>query len=384
VLHSNTGGDAGQAFQELTSLFNETHPDANVEFRAIGGESNTNLDSVVARRLANDNAPDSAQGWPGKHLLKYEGKLGDITNVWEEEGFVDSMNPTITEAAKHDGAFRALPTNSHRLNNLFYNMDLFDEAGVDPESINSHSELISAFDKISQNTDAVPMASGNKAPWTTLQLWVEVFLGEEGNDAYQAFLNGDGDKAKMSRTFERLEEIYTNYINEDASTIGFVQANQKVMNGEAATIHQGSWAAGMYKNSDSFNYGEDWDRIEYPGTEDMYVFHTDGWIFFEGSEVPELQETWASFLGSKEVQVQWNNGIGSAPIRTDIELSKLDEFNRVNAKDLKEKPVQPLSLAHGLALEPEKMGNCMAAIGNEFLGSYNPEAAAEALIDAVA
>lgn len=384
VLHGWTGGDGAAAWEKLASMFESQYSDVKTNFRAIGGGGNVNLDSVVARRLANRNAPDSFAGWPGKNLFKYGGRLGNMTDVWEEEGFVDNINPAAAKLCRYNGEYRAVPIGSHRLNNLFYNIEVFEDAGVDPESIESHSDLISAYDEIQSNTDAVPMAHSMKGPWTQLQLWAAIMLGEQGYDAYMSFIDGEGDKEKVQSSLEKMQEIVGNYINDDASTIGFTEANQKVIDGKAATIHQGNWAYSMYRSNDDFNFEEDWGWMAYPGTEDMYTLHMDSFIFTRDNNAPLKQEEWAAFVGQKDAQIEAGNRKGWVPLRTDIDSSKLTDFLQLTADHLKNKSKQPPTIAHGLAVEPEQMGACKSAFGNDFMGPFDAETTAQALIDAVA
>jgi len=181
-----------------------------------------------------------------------------------------------------------------------------------------------------------------------------------------------------------MQEIVSSHVTDDASTIGFTEANQMVINGEAATIHQGNWAYGMYRADDEFNFEEDWGWMAYPGTEDMYTLHIDGFNFTRDNNAPRKQKAWAAFAGQKDAQIAFGNLKGTVPLRTDIDSSKLTDFLQLNADHLKNKSKQPPTLAHGLAVEPEKMGACKSAFGNDFMGPFDAEATAKALIEAVA
>ncbi|MFB6093841.1 MAG: ABC transporter substrate-binding protein [Halanaeroarchaeum sp.] len=383
VLHAWTGGDGALAVEKLTSMFKEQYPEVPTDFKPIGGTGNVNLNSVIARRLANDNPPSSFQAWPGENLKQYEGTLTSVTSVWEEQGYVDTMNQTAAELAKQNGEYRSMPLGSHRMNNLFYNISVLESAGVDPASIDSPSALVDALDTIGTETDAVPMAQAMKAPWTNLQLWVEVMLGQEGYQAYMDWTKGNGDKAKVASALETTKTMLKNYINEDAATISFTQANDKVMNGNAGVIHQGNWVYGMYRSSDSFNYQEDWGWVAFPGTEDMYTLHIDAFTFPANNPTPEKKDVWAKFLGQKDAQVAFNNRKGSVPLRMDVDGTKLTDFLQMTWKDLTSKPKQPPTLAHGLAVPPEQLGKAKSAIGNNFMGPFDVDATAQALMDAV-
>jgi len=384
VLHAWTGGDGQAAANELTSQFGEEYPDMNTNFRPIGGTGNVNLNSVIARRLSNNNPPSSFQAWPGENIRQYEGTLANITSVWTENGYVEKMNDTAASLCQQNGDYRSVPLGSHRMNNLFYNVSVLEDAGVDPESLTDMDSLFSAMDAIQENTDAVPMTHAMKAPWTNLQLWVEVMLSQEGEEAYMNFIDGEGDTAAVKRSLETTQQILANYINDDASTISFTEANQKLMNGNAAFIHQGNWAYGMYRAEDSgIEYQEDWDWVAFPGTEDMYVLHIDAFTFPADAPAPAKRDTWAEFLGTRDAQVGFGNNKGSVPLRTDVDSDRLTDFLAMNYEHLTSKPKQPPTLAHGLAVSPEALGDCKAAIGDNFMGPFDAEATASALMDAV-
>ncbi|WP_136687632.1 ABC transporter substrate-binding protein [Halorhabdus amylolytica] len=384
VLHAWTGGDGAAAVEKLTSMFKEEYPDLATNFRPIGGTGNVNLDSVVARRLANRNPPASWQAWPGENITQYGGLLANITDVWEENNYTETMNPMAAEQCRLNGEYRSMPLVSHRMNNLFYNVHVFEDAGVDPASVSSPSGLLDAFETISNETDAVPMAHAMSGPWTTLQLIFQNFLGMHGYDAYMSYIEGDGDKALLVEALETTQEMLENYINNDASTISFTTANQKMMDGNAATIQQGNWAYGMYRAEDSgVSYQEDWDWMAYPGTEEMYMLHIDAFTFSRDTSTPVKQKTWAKFLGTKDAQVEFGNRKGAIPLRTDIDTSRLTPFLEMNAKHLANYDQFPPTIAHGLAVSPNALNACKSAVGSNFSGPYDAEATATGLMDAV-
>ncbi|WP_135663326.1 ABC transporter substrate-binding protein [Halorhabdus rudnickae] len=385
VLHAWTGGDGAAAIEELTSMFKEEYPDMATNFRPIGGTGNVNLDSVVARRLANRNPPAAWQAWPGQNITQYGGLLANITDVWEENGYVDSMNSMAAEQCKLNGEFRSMPIGSHRMNNLFFNVHVFEEAGVDPSSVDSPTALLDALQTIGEETDADPMTHAMSSTWPTLQLVFQNFLGMEGGyDAYMNFIEGDVDQEHLTQALELTAEMLKNHINADASTISFTEGNQQMMEGNAGCIQQGNWAYGMYRAEDSgVEYQTDWDWMAYPGTEDMYQLHIDAFTFARDTETPVKQQTWAKFVGTKDAQVAFGNLKGCIPLRTDIDTSRLTDFLALNSEHLANKEKFPPAIAHGLALPPERMDAAMTAIGNNFMGPFDVEATASALTDAV-
>jgi glucose/mannose transport system substrate-binding protein len=269
------------------------------------------------------------------------------------------------------------------MNNLFYNVSLFEEADVDPSSLDSMDALLDALDKVDQNTDAAPMAQAMKGPWTGLQLWAQILTSQSGVEAYMNFINGNGDRGAIVDALDTLQTIYENYITEDASSISFTTAGQKVISGDAATIHQGNWVYGMFRADDSFNYQEEWDWVPFPGTEGLYFYHVDAFVTPGSNPTREETIAWQKFVGTKKAQIAFNNPKGSVPLRTDIDSSELTDFLAMTYEDLTSSDAYPPTIAHGLAVSPQKMGDCKSAFGNNFMGPYDAEATADALIQAV-
>ncbi|WP_435095317.1 ABC transporter substrate-binding protein [Halarchaeum sp. P4] len=384
LLHGWLGGDGAAAVQALEQDFKNKHPDMPVKFKGIGGGANVSLNATITRRLANNNPMSSFANWPGKNLARYEGALWDVEEqVWNAAGLKDKIHDATVEACTVNGKMPAVPLGSHRMNNLFFNTKLFEEAGVDASSLDSVDALISALEKVNQNTDAAPMAQAMKAPWTNLQLFAQILTSQSGVEAYTNFIEGNPDRAAIVDALESLKTILTNYINDDSSSISFTTANSKVISGEAACIHQGNWAYGMYRSDDSFNYKEDWDWVPFPGTEGMYFFHLDSFVVPKNNPTPEKSITWMKYVGSKDAQIAYNNPKGSVPLRTDVDPNELTDFLKMNYNHLLSAEQLPPTIAHGLAVTPETLGACKSAFGNNFMGPFNVEKTADALVDAV-
>jgi glucose/mannose transport system substrate-binding protein len=383
VLHGWTGGDGARAAEALESAFTDAHPDVTAEFNPIGGGGNENLDAVVANRLQSGDPPSSFANWPGKNLQRYEGALGSVDDVWSDAGFEDTMVQEAVDLHQQGGSFRAVPLGSHRLNCLFYNVSVVEEAGVDPESLDSVSAFADALETVSSETDKIPFTHGMSGTWTTTQLWGAMMLGQEGFDAYMDFINGEGSEEAVRATFESTATVLENYISEDASSIGLTESNQNIINGNAAFIHQGNWAAGAYRNAENFNYDEQWGFVPFPGTEGMYTLHFDSFLYPADNPSPQASKTFLEFVGSPEAQIAFNQFKGSIPTRTDVSMDQFGPYLQETAQDFAEADQRPPTLQHGLAVSREKMTALNDVISSEFTGPYNVDAATQGFLDAV-
>jgi glucose/mannose transport system substrate-binding protein len=273
-----------------------------------------------------------------------------------------------------------VPLNIHRINNLFYNVEVVEEAGVDPTSFSSPADVVSACETIASETDAVPFAQQTSGTWSTTQLWETVLLGQAGMDGYEAFINGEGDQEQVQSALENvvaLEEYYPG----NSSSISFTEANTMVMEGDAAFIHQGDWAAGAYRSNEQYNYGEQWNQVTYPGTEGSYLLNMDSFPYFANNPSPEATKTFLSYCGTPEAQVLFNEAKGSIPPRGDADVSALSTFQQDQFEDFNNAENQPPSIEHGLAVIPAVKTNISDAFSS-FIESYDAESTAQALVNA--
>lgn len=154
-----------------------------------------------------------------------------------------------------------------------------------------------------------------------------------------------------------------------------------VMEGNAAFIHQGDWAAGAYSGDDAFNYGEDWGQVTYPGSEGSYLLNMDSFPYFDNNPSPEATKTFLSYCGSAEGQVLFNREKGSIPPRKDADVSELNTFQQDQYEDFTGADNQPPSIQHGLAVSPQISTNITSAFSG-FLEAYDADVTAESLVGA--
>ncbi|TQQ78939.1 carbohydrate ABC transporter substrate-binding protein [Halonotius roseus] len=380
LLHAWSSGDGNAAIEALIEGFQEEHPDVEFAEEPVDGAARSNLDQVVLNKLQANDPPSTFQLWPGKNLENYDGAYEDIEgDVWNDD-LKENYLAGPQEQAQYDGTYVTVPLNIHRINNLFYNTAVVEEAGVDPESFETAADVAAACETIASETDAVPFAQQTSGAWSTVQLWETILLGQAGIDGYEAFINGNGDSAAVESALEAVIDL-SDYYPGDSSSISFTEANTMVMDGDAAFIHQGDWAAGAYSGADDFNYGEDWNQVTYPGTSGNYLLNMDSFPYMANNPSPEATRQFLSYCGSAEGQVLFNAEKGSIPPRSDADVSALNTFQQDQYDDFNAADNQPPSIQHGLAVAPGIRTNILNAFSG-FLEDYDAAATAEALIGA--
>jgi glucose/mannose transport system substrate-binding protein len=386
VAHWWAEGDGNAAVTALMEGFQEQYPDVPVDQNLVSGGAGQNLRDNIRTRLLNENPPSTWQAWPGKNLQPFTESdlLKDIgSSVWDENGMKDAYKQGPKDAARPDGTFVTVPLNIHRLNNLFYNQEVVDAAGVDPTGVETPSDLVDLLEAIDSETDAAPMAHQTQSPWSTLQLWAQVLLGEHGLEAYESFTAGNVGEVE-SEVKDALEIVtqYKDYFNEDAGSVSWTEANQKVIEGGAAFMHQGDWAAGAYRGADGFEFDTHWNQVAYPGTDGMYALNMDSFPYPNNNPSPDATTKFLRYCGSTDGQKRFNPKKGSIPPRTDVSTDPFGPFLTRQIDDFANSDAQPLSVQHGLAVAPEKRSNLVNAFST-FIANWNVDEAYSAIESAL-
>jgi len=378
VAHWWAEGDGNAAVTALMEGFQEQYPDVPVDQNLVSGGAGQNLRDNIRTRLLNENPPSTWQAWPGKNLQPFTESdlLKDIgSSVWEENDMKNAYKQGPKDAARPDGTFVTVPLNIHRLNNLFYNQEVVDQAGVDPTSVETPSDLVEVLEAVDSETDAAPMAHQTQSPWSTVQLWAQVLLGEHGLEAYEAFTGGNVGEVE-SEVKDALDIVtqYKDYFNEDAGSVSWTEANQQVIEGGAAFMHQGDWAAGAYRGADGFEFDTHWNQVPYPGTDGMYALNMDSFPYPNNNPSPDATTKFLRYCGSTDGQKRFNPRKGSIPPRTDVSTDPFGPFLTRQIDDFANSEAQPLSIQHGLAIAPEKRSNLVNAFST-FISNWDVDGA---------
>jgi len=387
LVHWWTAGGEQDALQALVEGFREEYDysEDDIENNPAPGGAGSALTTEIQSRVQEGDPPSTFQIWPGQSLTPYTDAdlLNDIgDSVWTDD-LRNNYRDGVQSLAQFDGTYVAVPLNIHRLNNLFYNVSVLEDAGVDPSSIDGHDALLDALDAVASETDATPMAHQTQFVWSTLQLWENVFLAQQGVDAFEDLLAGNAGSHEdaINDALSAVDE-FREYFPSNSGSISWDEGNSDVISGDAAFIHQGDWAAGQYRSADGFEFGDDWDHVPYPGTEGVYVVVTDSFVNPTDNPSPSKTEEFLSYCGSRDAQVRFNTLKGSIPPRTDVDMGEFGPFLTRQFDQFTSSDAQPATIAHGTGVSP---GVKTAAEGafSEFLENFDVEQTTSALVDAL-
>lgn len=376
-------GDEGPALEALIAEFNKQHPNVEVINATVTGGSGVNARAVLKTRMLGGDPPDSFQVHAGQELIGtyvVAGLMEDLTFLFEEEGWMDTFPQGLIDLLSTEDGIWSVPVNIHRSNVMWYVPANLEEWGVEaPADWDAFLEMCPTL----QDAGVTPLAVGEN--WTVVHLWENVALAELGAEGYRQLWAGekawtDEDVVGVWQKFSDILDC-TN-ADEDAASLSWQQATDKVVNGEAAFNIMGDWAAGYMATTLGLVPGEGFGWAPAPGTEGVFNMLSDSFGLPVGAPHRDNAIAWLRLLGSVEGQDIFNPLKGSIAARTDSDLSLYNDYLKSAAADWQSNEIVG-SLAHG-AVAPESFSSQFPTVMEQFLASRNADvasAAAQALAE---
>src|SRR5690625_2670090 len=344
-----TGAGEEEGLLALIELFEEEHPDINVENAAVAGGAGTNAKAVLATRMQGNDPPSTFQVHGGEELNKSwvaADKMEPLNDLYEENDWMDKFPEDLIDLVSMNDQIYSVTVYIHRSNVMFYNKEVFEENDI--EIPKTFDEFFEAADKL-QDAGITPISLGDKESWTATMIFENVLLGVLGPDDYNK-LFADEIEFDDERVIEAAEKFnkMLDYIDDDHASRNWQDAARLVADGDAAMINMGDWAKGYFSNDLDLETNEDFGYFTTPETEGDFTIITDTFGLPKGVENPDEVKEFLTFLGSTEAQDVFNPLKGSIPARVDADESEYDEYGTDTMADFKDSKLVP-SLAHGSA-----------------------------------
>lgn len=375
LVHHYVGGDGAAALDAMMDGFAQRHGSITVR--------ETHYDNMrlqVKSRILGEDAPDLWTGWPGGEMEGYAevNVVKDITDLWEGTDMAANYRPVAADAAQIDGVYHAVPITVHRINDLYLHRETVEATGIDPERASNPTELVEQLEAIDGHDGPailLPMAD----PFTVLQLWEVTLLGLADHRTFEEIT--DGNAARHRDTIRRTLEHITRFAgvaSDDAIYHSLTDANEQFRDGAAPLYPQGDWAAGVFDETDGFDFEQEWDRIPFPGTENMYCVVIDAVIPSVDAE-GEAVEAFLRYAGSADAQERFSRNKGSLPARKDASMDGFTDFGRSQNEQFDRATEHPQTITHGLSVTSGKLVDLKSAIA-EFIDDWDEQAAADEMV----
>src|SRR5690625_4816599 len=147
-------GDKGEALEAIVDKFNEDSDDIHIEaiYQGSYDDSLTKLRAVGG----SDEAPAIVQVFEiGTKYMSESGFITPMQEFIDDEDFdTSNLEENILSYYEIDGDLYSMPFNTSNAV-MFYNKDMFERAGLDPEDPpSSYTEMTEAAQKIKDEEDA--------------------------------------------------------------------------------------------------------------------------------------------------------------------------------------------------------------------------------------
>jgi glucose/mannose transport system substrate-binding protein len=364
-----------EAYNAVLDAFRANHPDIEVLNPWGSFECPT---CELQYRVASGSPPDSFWSHMGRALIDnwvIPGYLVPLDDVYAESGLETALPKQVSGYLYYDDHPWAVPLNIHRTNLIWYNKEIFDTYGIKASDLKTFAGWETAAKKL-QAAGIVPLALGDVETWTNAQLFEDILAGTLSAQKYEGLWTGETDwnDPKVTQalvTFKMMRQ----YVNDDHAMMGWEQAAQLVIDGDAAMTIMGDWVNGKLLDEGFTGYG--W--MAAPGSEGIYVVVSDTFTLPQYSPHPEAAKEFLRFLASPQAQGIFNQTKGSICPRTDCSDGYYNDYQRSAAKDFKNDKIVPS--IHGTAANDAWVSAYFEAIAN-FVNSGDVAAAQAELANA--
>ncbi len=332
-------GANGQALQALIDRYEAEHPGVTIEAVFVpGSEMVTRLQTAIQGRRTPSLAISDLVAMP---LLIDSGALVPLDDHISASGLdLNDYFPGPMVYGMKDGHRYSLPVTASNLA-LFWNKDLFEEAGLDPDQPpKTWGELVQFGQQIRERTGAWGYELFTDGGEGTSWQW-QVFLWSAGGDILSEDLS---QPAFDSAAGERALQAWVDLVND--SKVSTIAPWGLFGRGEAAMVMDGSWMTQFFPMQVDFPLGAGL----FPSADDGQVASNLGGeqiFIFDGDEATE-QAAWdfIEWFSSTEVQVEWDRSTGFLPVRASAANDPAYLAWVANARPLLRPFVEAMPYAH--------------------------------------
>lgn len=332
-------GANGEVLQGLIDQYEEANPGVTIEaVFTPGAELTTKLQTAIAGRQTPTMAIADLVAMP---LLTSSGALAPL------DDFISTSNLDMTDYFQgplvygmHEGERYSLPVSASNLG-LFWNKELFAQAGLDPNTPpKTWDELVSFSKQIKEATGKWGFELYTQGGEGTSWQW-QVYLWQNGGDVLSEDLS---TPAFNSEAGTEALQFWVDLVHKEQ--VSSLEPWGLFGRGEAAMVMDGSWMTQFFPLQVNFELGS--AAVPTPaGGEGATNMGGEQMFIFEGDEATK-QAAWdfMNWLSSTAVQVEWDKGTGFMPIKASVANDPAYTAWVKNARPLLLPFVETMQVAH--------------------------------------
>ena len=355
VLAVWTGAE-GEAFQAVLDGFNEQYPNVNVSYQSAQDPA-----TVLSTAVEGGNPPDvAALSSPGI-MADFAGRGALQPIDFARETVEENFAPVWLELGTVEGEFYGLFFKGANKSTVWYNVEAFENAGVEPpedwETFLSNAETLKA-----SGTPAYSI--GGSDGWTLTDLFENIYLRTAGPDLYDQLATHEipWTHESVKEALTEMAKILGDTENIAGGTNGALQTDFPTSVTQvfadpprAAQVIEGDFVGGVIRESTDAEPQEGFDVFTFPSINDSPPA-----VMGAGDAVVLLTENEAAqalirYLATPEAAQIWaeRGGFSSPNRNLDAEVYP-DELTRTTATALAEAEVFRFDLSD---LQPTAFGS---------------------------
>ncbi|MDN3497272.1 extracellular solute-binding protein [Planococcus sp. APC 4015] len=244
--------------REALAFMNELVADYNASQDDVRVEMDTSGVDVVSASFVRGNPPDIMLANYNFEVARFVQRcaLSDLSGTDASATVREDLQPLLDQYGSCDGRISALPY-SVMAASVIYNTQIFEANGLEvPET---WDELVDVCEAL-QAAGITPFYATFKDDWTVGQGWYDYAIGGsvdvpdffEGMNAEGTEVGPDSSvsfQRDFAEPMQKMTELTSSYVNEDAPSRGYGDGNLAFGKGEAAMYLQGPWALGEIAKS---------------------------------------------------------------------------------------------------------------------------------------
>ncbi|ODT71127.1 MAG: hypothetical protein ABS75_10400 [Pelagibacterium sp. SCN 63-23] len=323
LWHFFSSGSEAEGLDGLVAVTNGINADKPITPRVFPGNI-LEMRRAIQTSLMGGNPPAAYGSGFGYELKTFAdgGHLRPLDDVWERIRGDEIFPDGVKRVTMVDGHPMGIPFDLSLINNIFYNVKLLEEHGVDVPT--DWDSLVAACDTL-RAAGVQPLANAGGPYWSMYNFY-PALISTAGVDGYYAL--ADGSLAFDSPVFREALDLFRNTMvscyADNWSGKSWTQSGDDLVNGDVGMFMMGMWLGG-YMRLAGFEPETEFDFVPAPGTEKLAIFQMDLFAIPAGEgPATEAGVAFAEATASVEAQAAFTVPKGSIAPNLEVDSSIYD------------------------------------------------------------
>lgn len=347
----------------------------------------------IRTAIGSGDSPTMIWTWGGQGTLKDYVDSGKVVPL--DESLTEGFFPSIADNGRVNGELYAIPNNSVQPVVLYYNKDLFEQAGIDAPAA-TWKELLEDVATL-KSKGIAPFSMGGASKWPQL-MWLEYLVdrigGPEVFNAIQQNQPGAWSDPAVLQSIDMIQELvdagafiegYESIATDSSADTALVYT------GKAAMILQGAWAYADIKTAaPDFIAADKLGWADFPAVEggtgkaDSLVGNASNYWSISSDSSKEAQASAAAFLVKTNMDEQYMDGLlagGGVPPVEGIEdkISAVENSEFLMDIYTMARDASSFTLSWDQAIAPAAASEMLTNLDKAFLGQIDAQQFADAM-----